>query len=231
MSTINLAQESIRNQVRAKRRRTTYIASVAILLVSAGVYFLFLVLELNQQITLKAWQNRTADLDAELNTRKEESAEVKAFAQRLETAGRLIKDHKIWSKVLAELERLTTAETKHTLIEGESVKNKVTATFDVGSLKSAADMAASIENVADENKTMFSQVFVKTAKRNENASSVPGQTSTPAPALAAPVYSVSAEFTVFGSYTLEGFLKDQNAGANISPEAETPADETLNEGA
>lgn len=176
MPKINLAQETIRNQLVARRRRILYLVSVLVLVVTVGVYGLSLFLTTREQERTEEVRREISRLESQLNAREVDVREALMFRERLKSIARLLPEHVRWSRVLEELERLTTPNTTFVSLKGQVTEKTLTAELRVPSLDAAADFIASLQH-RGENKTFFADV-VATALKALEVSTAPNTPAT-----------------------------------------------------
>lgn len=158
MPKINLAQETMRNQVIAKRRRVVYFLSTVLLVLVAGVYLTFLFLSKNVENKTEEIQQRIENLEAQLRAREPLGRDIKAFRSRLVNLDKLLKNHVRWSLVFTELERLILPNTVLSSIKGGADGKDFAMKVSVPNVDAAADLVVSLENSTGKNNTQLSKV-------------------------------------------------------------------------
>lgn len=176
MPKINLAQEVVRNQVIARRRRVLYGVSVAILAVTIAVWGTVYFLTSRVEETRDGVQGEVRRLEAQLRTHEPDVKAIVLFRERLESMDRLMATHVLWSRILEELERLVVPQATLTGMKGTVTEQSVVAQARVPSLDAAADLVASLQDIEKTNETFFPDIVVTSLKVVENASQ-PGATA------------------------------------------------------
>lgn len=169
MPKINLAQEAIRNQLIARRRRVLYGVSTLVLLVTTGVYGLALFLTNRERGQVEEVQRETAQLESRLKARESDVREAVLFRERLKSLAKLLPNRVRWSRIFEELERLTIPNAAFVAIKGHVDERAITAEVRVPSLDAAADLIASLETRGD-NATVFTDVLATSLKAVEESS-------------------------------------------------------------
>jgi len=177
MPKINLAQEAIRNQLIARRRRLLYILSVVILVVTVGVYGVALLLTTRVQGTTVHVEEEVTRLQAQLDARKDDVREIVLFRERLKSLESILATHIRWSHLLEELERLSVPSATFLSLKGGVGDKSLTAEVRLPSLDAAADLVASLQNRGEPNETFFPGVTVAALKPLE-VSAQPGVAAT-----------------------------------------------------
>lgn len=175
MPKINLAQEVVRNQVIARRRRLLYGVSVAILAVTVAVWGALYFLTSTVEETRDGVQQEVRRLEAQLRTHEDDVKAIVLFRERLKSMDRLMATHVLWSRILEELERLVVPQATLTGIKGTVAEQSVVAQARVPSLDAGADLVASLQDTEKTNVTFFPDIVVVSLKAIESASQ-PGAT-------------------------------------------------------
>ncbi len=180
MPKINLAQETIRSQILAKRKKMLYVFSVVVLVLVTAVYLtLFLITNnINQQA--EGVKKNVKELDTQLAASEPTVKEIVSFRNRLASISDLIKGHVKWSAFFDELEKVSTTNSNYKGLKGNVENGSIEAVLELPNVNSAASMVASLENNA-QNKTSFSDVRVVSISTQSSQT--------------ASVYKVSLKFT------------------------------------
>lgn len=160
MQKLNLAAESFRAHIIARRRRVVYGLSAALLVLLVASWGISFLLALRVESAIRDTEEEIARLDAELNTRKEDVRAIALFAQRLALMRERLKAHVGWSKPLGELEKVATPPARFRKIQGSAESGTVTADVLVPNLDAAADLVASLQQSEPNNPTPFRSVEV-----------------------------------------------------------------------
>ncbi len=176
MPKINLAQEVVRNQVIARRRRVLYGVSVAVLAVTIAVWGAVYFLTSKVEETRDGVQREVRRLEAQLRTHEADVKAIVLFRERLKSVDRLMATHVLWSRILEELERLVVPQATLTGIKGNVVEQSVVAQARIASLDAGADLVASLQDTEKTNATFFPDILVTSLRAIENASQ-PGATA------------------------------------------------------
>lgn len=177
MPKINLAQEVVRNQVIARRRRVLYGVSIAILAVTVAVWGTVYFLTTQVEEARDGVQHEVRRLEAQLRTREDDVNAIVLFRERLKSLERMLATHVLWSRVLEELERLVVPEATLTGIKGNVVDQSLVAQARVPSLDAGADLVASLQDIEKTNATFFPTIVVTSLKAIENAAQAGGPSS------------------------------------------------------
>lgn len=170
MPKINLAQETMRNQVIAGRRKVVYVVSIVIIVFAAALYFGALLLTKNSEAKVAEVNQRILALQAQLRTREPAGKEIKAFSSRLVSMDTLLKNHVSWSRALGELERLVLPSVTLGSLAGGSDIREISMDVSVPNIEAAADLVVSLENTAKTNETFFTNVTATGLGSANNAS-------------------------------------------------------------
>lgn len=176
MPKINLAQEAIRNQVIGRRRRLLYGFSVAILVLTVGLWGLFFFLTSQVQTRVDEVQTEVRRLEAQLRTRENDVREIVLFRERLKSLEHALASRVLWSRILEEFERLTTPSSTFLTLRGNASDRNIVADVRVPSLDAGADLVAALQTAGESYRTFFSSVVVTTLKAVESATGVSGYT-------------------------------------------------------
>jgi len=168
MPKINLAQETMRNQVVARRRKTVYAISSVLLLVVAAFYFGGFFLTKNVEGKVAIVNQRIAGLEGELRTREPGGKEIKAFSSRLVNMKTLLNDHTRWSQVLTELERLVLPNVTVKTLKGGTEKDLIAVEFNTPTIEAAADLVVSLQDAIGKNETYFKDVTASSLSTVKN---------------------------------------------------------------
>ena len=160
MQKLNLAAESFRAHIIARRRRVVYSLSAALLALLVASWGVLSLLALRVESAIRDTQAASARLDAELNTRKEDVRAIALFARRLALMKERLNAHVGWSKPLGELEKVTTPPARFRKIQGSAESGTVTADVLGPNLDAAADLVASLQRSEPKNPTPFLSVEV-----------------------------------------------------------------------
>lgn len=160
MQKLNLAAESFRAHIIARRRRVVYGLSAALLALLVASWAASFLLALRVESAIRDTEQGIARLDAELNTRKEDVRAIALFARRLALMKERLKAHVGWSKPLGELEKVATPPVRFRKIQGTAESGTVTADVLVPNLDAAADLVASLQRSEPNNPTPFLSVGV-----------------------------------------------------------------------
>jgi hypothetical protein len=161
MPKINLAQEAIRAQVMARRRRMIYALSVGVLTVVLGAYGLLFFLTSSVESKTADVENEVTQLQAQLDARKDDVREIVLFRERLKNLQTIFSSRALWSRLLDEVEKLTTPDATFSKFQGDVETRELEAALLVPSIDAAADLLASYQNRPPANPTVFSDVTAK----------------------------------------------------------------------
>lgn len=180
MPKINLAQETMRNEAVARRRKIIYAISGGILLLVVAIYFSSYFLIKNVEGKINDVNLRISSLESQLRNREPGGKEIKAFSSRLVNMKNLLNNHTRWSQVLAELERLFLPNVIVETLKGGTEKNIVTIKVNAPTIEAAADLIVSLQNEVSKNETNFKDVVASSlsAIKNPDQSSKGGGFST-----------------------------------------------------
>lgn len=217
MPKINLAQETMRNQAIARRRKVVYLFSIVVLVIVGAIYSTSVLLTKNVEGKVAEVNTRIKSLEQELKTREVSAKQIKAFSMRLVNVESLLKNHTRWSTALGELERLVLPSVNVLGFSGGTDSKEIGMDVQVPNIETAADLVVSLENEAKNNETFFSNVIASSlGLSTSDSSSTTGSNS----------FSTKLKFTV----KPEGF-HDKNLSTTSeivtsgSPEANIPATE------
>lgn len=167
MSPLNLAAEVHRVRLVSRRRRVLYAAALLLLVVVVGFWGMAFLLTRQVEQRIAEVGEEIASLEARLNSRRDDVRAIVLFTRRLELLQGRLDAHLGWSRVLSELERLTTPPVAFREIRGSAETGTIDAQASVPSLDAAADFIASLQQVPGSNETPFQQVEVKSVARVE----------------------------------------------------------------
>lgn len=175
MPKINLATEVFRARLIARRRRVLYGLSVLLLLVLIGLWGLPVLLQKNVEKQIATVDQEIRSIDAHLKRQSADVRVVKLFTERLELLKNRLGNRLGWSRVLAELERLTIPTANFRRLSGTAATGEITADVQVLSLDAAADLLVSFQQTPGANETFFSAVEVAGLTTRESATGAPEQ--------------------------------------------------------
>jgi Tfp pilus assembly protein PilN len=178
MPKINLAQETMRNQVIAGRRRMVYLFSIIVLAVVGLVYLGLFLLTRNTEGKVADVEQRIATLEQQLKTRDASGREIKAFSMRLVNIESLLSKHVRWSTALGELEKLVLPSVKVLGLSGGTDAKEVLMDVQVPNIEAAADLVMSLEDNAKSNETFFSNVTAQALGLGSGTTGAQAQYST-----------------------------------------------------
>ncbi len=176
MPKINLAQETVRNQLLARRRRLLHVVSISVLLLTLGVYggAFYLVQQMRERV--RVMNENVRVLDGELKKRREDVGEIVAFRKRLQSVRWMLEHHVSWIPLLDELERLLIPQATLLSLEGNIKTTELLAAVRVPTIEAGADLIASLQHRQEVNATLFPFVTYKrvTAEESKTADSTSG---------------------------------------------------------
>lgn len=175
MPKINLAQETMRNQAIARRRRLVYLFSIIVLAIAGIFYFSVLFLTKNTEAQIAVVDQRIKSLEQQLKTREVAAKEIKAFSLRLINVENLLKNHVRWSVALGELERLVLPSVKVLALSSGTDMKEITMDVQTPNIETAADLVVSLVNTAKLNETFFGNVTA-TGLSSDATSATTGKT-------------------------------------------------------
>jgi len=158
MPKINLAQETMRNQAIARRRKVVYLFSIIILVIVGAFYFGAVLLTKNVENKVIEVNTRIKGLEQQLKSREVAAKQIKAFSMRLVNVESLLKNHTRWSTALSEIERLVLPTVNVLGLSGGTDSKEISMEVQMPSIETAADLVVSLENEAKNNETFFSNV-------------------------------------------------------------------------
>lgn len=176
MPKINLAQETMRSQAIARRRRVIYAISSMLVVVIAAIYLggYFLIKNVEGKVT--DVNQRIASLESELKAREQDGEAIKEFNSRLVNVKAILKDHTRWSRVLTELERLVLPNVAIKSLKGGTKQSSITVDVSAPTIEAAADLVVSLQNAIGKNETYFKDVTASslTAAKSDDQSAANG---------------------------------------------------------
>ena len=173
MPKINLAQETMRNQAIARRRKVIYLFSVIILVIVGGLYLGIVLLTKNSESKVAEVNTRINSLDQELKSREVSAKQIKAFSVRLVNVESLLKNHTRWSTALGEIERLVLPTVNVLGLSGGTESREISMEVQAPNIETAADLVVSLENETKKNETFFSRVTASSlSMKSSNESGV-----------------------------------------------------------
>lgn len=187
MPKINLAQETMRNQAIARRRKVIYLFSIVILVIVGAFYFGSVLLTKNVEGKVAEVDLRIKSLEQQIKSREVFAKQIKAFSARLVNVESLLKNHTRWSTALSELERLVLPSVNILGLSGGADTKEITMDVSVPTIETAADLVVSLENEAKNNETFFSNVVASALGSSSSNSSTTNATA---------VFSTKLKFTV-----------------------------------
>lgn len=158
MPKINLAQETMRNQAIARRRKVVYVFSIVVLVIVAAFYFTAFLLTRSTEAKIAEVDQRIKNLEQQLKSREVVAKDIKAFTMRLVNVETLLKNHTRWSVALGELERLVLPSVNVLGLSGGADTKEITMDVQVPTIETAADLVVSLTNQAKTNETFFDNV-------------------------------------------------------------------------
>lgn len=214
MPKINLAQETMRNQAIARRRRIVYVFTVLVLVIVGGIYAVAFMLTSNMKAKVDEVRTRVNVLEAQLKSREPYGKEIKAFSSRLVSMQSLLKSHTRWSVALTELERLVLPSVKLGSLTGSTDSKEVTMDVQTPTIEAAADLIVSLENAGESNKTFFTNVLATSLGRSKESSD---NTKTDTQAYSTKLkFTISPDGLVDKNISLEGESRVVEEGNNSS---------------
>ncbi|MDO8512703.1 MAG: hypothetical protein Q7S57_05495 [bacterium] len=210
MPKINLAQETMRNQAIARRRKVVYLFSIVVLVIVGAFYFGVLLLTKNSEGKVAEVDKRIKGLEQQIKSREVSAKQIKAFSMRLVNVESLLKNHTRWSTTLSELERLVLPSVSILGLNGGADTKEITMDVSAPTIETAADLVVSLESEAKNNETFFSNVIASSLGSSSSSSSTPN---------ASTVFATKLKFIV----KPEGFLdKNISVSSAESPAVATP---------
>ncbi len=167
MATINLAQESVRNQLMLRRRRTLYVLALFVLSIVGGAYGLLLFLTSRTQGQIDTVEAEVGRLEQRLNARKDDVQEIVLFRDRLKILRTVLGQRPQWSRFFDEIERLMLSSVQVSALTVARQEKTFSIDALVPTLDAAADLIVSFQN-AKGNPTSFAHVEVEGLKAVEN---------------------------------------------------------------
>lgn len=144
-----------------------YLVSVIVLVVVVGAWGIAFLLTRKVEQRIADVEADIAGLEASLNSRRDDVRSIVLFTRRLSVLEERLNTHLGWSRVLGELERLTTPPVVFRELSGSVETSTVTAEVSVPTLDAAADLIASLQQVPGLNDSPFRQVDVDSISRVE----------------------------------------------------------------